>query len=149
MKLIALSGGTGADAARSSCAANGILPAEHVLHAIGKKDSKRLAQELIVARPELILCFGETGLTAGLFVLSRLRKAQIPVFAVADAQTVLPKSAARFDAILAADHTVHARLLQFEGAEDSRQTAADDQHIGFGIPFQRSKFRQSFGFIPN
>ncbi len=112
MKLIALSGGAGADAARSSCAANGILPAEHVLHAIGKKGAKRLAQELIAARPELILCFGETGLTAGLFVLSRLRKAQIPVFAVADAQTVLPKSAARFDAILAADHTVHARLLQ-------------------------------------
>ncbi|MBE6953693.1 MAG: polysaccharide pyruvyl transferase CsaB [Ruminococcaceae bacterium] len=116
MKLIALSGGAGADTARSVCAANGIVPAERVLHAFEKKDAKALAQELIAEQPTSILCFGETGFSAGLFVLPWLRKAKIPLFAIADAQTELPRSAAKFDAILCADHTVRVHLLRTAGS---------------------------------
>lgn len=116
MKLIALSGGVGTDTARSVCAANGIVPTERVLQAFRKKDAKALAQELIAEQPTSVICFGETGFTAGLFVLPWLRKAKIPLFAVADTQTVLPKSAARFDAILCADHATRTRLLQAAGS---------------------------------
>ncbi len=112
MKLIALSGGTGADAARLACGANGISVSERTLNAIGKKEAKALARELIAAQPTSILCFGETGLKAGLFVLSRLHRAKIPLFAVVDAQAALPQDLADFDAVLCTDAAARARLLE-------------------------------------
>ncbi|MBR5519721.1 MAG: polysaccharide pyruvyl transferase CsaB [Clostridia bacterium] len=110
MKLISICGGNDTESVRAALAPFGLVQNEIVLHSSEKKDAVRLGRQMAEQAPTAVICFGETGLSAGLFVLKKCKKAKIPLLAAISSPTDASRLAP-FDAILCTDESVRTALL--------------------------------------